>query len=362
MKLTTTAEVLNAALKDLIPIEKRNTLPILGYVRLQGNRLTATDLDQHSIVEFDGECDKPLDFVFPFYPVSDALSGREGKVILECIDAGEDDADGASRLRHIKLTHGTCVYRFNAMAVANFPNLPPTIPEPTISLNGAAFRSMIGKVIFAISREPSRYTLNGALLRGTKDSLRMVGTDGHRLSVVDMPTAAEIDTVVPTAALDWLLKRSEATVEIGCSSETIVFKTGRKTLITHTLKGPFPNYEAVIPKDENIKLTANIASCNEFREALKQVEICTDPRSGAATFKFDREGLEIWAKNETGSALVTLPYTSTGELKIGFSSGYLLDFLRAAGNVSVTWQLQDATTCGVLKLDDWTYLTMPMRI
>lgn len=105
MKLSTTAEALLAAMLQSVKLDKRSTIPILSNARLLGNRIITTDLDDHSIVEFDGTCDEETDLLFPFHIMAGILEDQTGPLTMELISKKPDDADGASNLPYVKIKH-----------------------------------------------------------------------------------------------------------------------------------------------------------------------------------------------------------------------------------------------------------------
>src|SRR5262249_57292178 len=114
--------------------------------------------------------------------------------------------------------------------------------------------------IFFISNEESRYTLNGALMVLKPESLTMVATDGHRVAHIEhantkLPVNGELRVLVPKKAmaeLSTLLNSSDAqVVEFAKDESTLFFRIGGRLLTSRQLTGQFPNYEAVLPRDNN---------------------------------------------------------------------------------------------------------------
>lgn len=362
MKLSTTAEALLAAMLQSVKLDKRSTIPILSNARLLGNRIITTDLDDHSIVEFDGTCDEETDLLFPFHIMAGILEDQTGPLTMELISKKPDDADGASNLPYVKIKHNGFTFALPTQDVAKFPTSPAAIP-PLLTVKGDVLRTMIEKVRFAISNEESRYALNGALFKATSDGLRMVATEGHRLSIVNMPGSGNFKTLIPHKALKWLALNAEDEVAIGKDEQNLSFVTGRKTLISRSMNGDFPKYEAAFPKPENIKIRAKLPSSKVLHAALKRIALCSDERSGAVHFMIGDGGFTMSAKSsETGQSSTTLPCETDGELKIGLNAEYVLDPLERVEDVPVEIALQDGQNAVTITLDGWVNLLMPMRI
>jgi DNA polymerase-3 subunit beta len=264
------------------------------------------------------------------------------------------------------------------MARANYPQVPefPTIAVTSISL--AALRTLIARTIFAISNEESRYTLNGALLILKAESLGMVATDGHRLSFVEKPAetnegiSGEKRVLIPRKALQELqvlLSSTEAEkAEFADDEHTLFFRVGHRTLSTRKLSGQFPNFEAVLPRD-NTKFA--VVRAAELSLAIQRVAQFADERSGAIRMRLEDNELKISANStESGESEDTIDTPYSGEpIMVGFNSGYILDFLKALDNAGeVRLEFKDAQSAGQMRPEDpdaeykYRYVLMPMRI
>jgi len=264
------------------------------------------------------------------------------------------------------------------MARANYPQVPefPTIAATSISL--VALRTLIARTIFAISNEESRYTLNGALLVIKAESLAMVATDGHRLSFVEKPNetlegiSGEKRVLIPRKALQELqslLANSDAErIEFADDEHTLFFRVGHRTLSSRKLTGQFPNFEAVMPRD-NTKFA--VVRSSELSQAIQRVAQFADERSGAIRMKLEDNELKISAQSsESGESEDTIdtPYQSEA-ITVGFNSTYILDFLKALDNAGeVRLEFKDQQSAGQMRPEDpdaeykYRYVLMPMRI
>ena len=159
----------------------------------------------------------------------------------------------------VQIRSGRSNTKMVGMARANYPQVPefPTVAVTTIPAN--VMHTLIARTIFAISNEESRYTLNGALMVLKAESIAMVATDGHRLSFVEKPGEAlegvsgERRVLIPRKALGelqaLLSDAGESKVEFADDDHTLFFRLGHRTLSSRKLNGQFPNYEAVMPRD-----------------------------------------------------------------------------------------------------------------
>jgi len=264
------------------------------------------------------------------------------------------------------------------MARANYPQVPefPTVAVTSISV--PALRTLIARTVFAISNEESRYTLNGALLIIKAESLSMVATDGHRLSFVEKPNetlegiSGERRVLIPRKALQelqLLLAATEAEkIEFADDEHTLFFHVGHRTLSSRKLSGQFPNFEAVMPRD-NSKFA--VVRSSELSAAIQRVAQFADERSGAIRLRLESNELKISANStESGESEDTIDTPYAGEsISVGFNSVYILDFLKALDNEGeVRLEFKDSQSAGQMCPEDpdaeyrYRYVLMPMRI
>ena len=262
------------------------------------------------------------------------------------------------------------------MAKSNFPALPVFPTAGVIKIPSVVLRAMIAKTGFAISSEESRYTLNGALMVLKAESITMVATDGHRLAHVERSgekfdgVSGEMKTLIPKKAMDELKILLDSTdaevVEFAKDEATLFFRIGSRLLTSRQLTGQFPNYDAVLPKDNNKSVSVQGA---ELGAAISRVAQFADERSRAVRMKMEKGELKLSASStETGESEDTLEIKYDGDaVSIGFNAQYLIDFIKAIGGGEVLIELKDAQSAGQLRpalSEDYKYryIVMPMRI
>ena len=353
-------------------VERKTTIPILSNFLLEAEEdrlnITATDLDQairtSAVVKVKkaGACTIPARKLYDYIKLL-----PDGDISIKLLEN-----------HWVQIRSGRSNTKMVGMARANYPQVPefPTIAVTSIPIS--ALRSLIARTIFAISNEESRYTLNGALLVLKAESLAMVATDGHRLSFVEKPNEAlegisgEKRVLIPRKALQelqQLLSSTEAEkVEFADDEHTLFFRVGHRTLSSRKLTGQFPNYEAVMPRD-NTKFA--VVRSSELSAAIQRVAQFADERSGAIRLRLEDNELKISANStESGESEDTIdtPYSSD-PIVVGFNSGYILDFLKALDNAGeVRLEFKDSQSAGQMRPEDpdaeykYRYVLMPMRI
>jgi DNA polymerase-3 subunit beta len=266
-------------------------------------------------------------------------------------------------------------YKLVGMAKENFPALP-AMPHILVKIPAVVLKGLISKTKFAISLEESRYTLNGGLLILKPDTLAMVATDGHRLALAETDHKltglnGEVKVLIPKKAMDEVEKLSgvagsEAQMDFAKDESHLFFQVGHRLLISRILTGQFPNYEAVLPRDNNKSVVLERA---ELSDAVRRVSQLADQRSHAVKMAVSKEGIEISASSpEYGEAKETIEKEYKGDaISIGFNSTYVLDFLAAAAEGPISIELKDEQSAGQMRpLADesyrYRYIIMPMRI
>lgn len=350
-------------------VERKTTIPILSnlLVEAKGTRLTitATDLELSVRTSCEAKIKKEGAGTIP------------AKKLLELVRLLPEGEIKVKLLENhwVEVVSDKKKYKLVGMAKENFPALP-AMPHTLVKLPAAIIESLIAKTKFAISMEESRYTLNGGLMVLKPDTLAMVATDGHRLALAETDHKlagldAEVKVLVPKKAMDEVEKLAAATdedasIEFAKDESHLFFQIGHRLLISRILTGQFPNYEAVLPRD-NTKTV--VLERGELTDAVRRVSQLADQRSHAVKLSVSPEGVEISASSpEYGEAKENIEKEYKGDaISIGFNSAYMLDFLTAAADGPISIELKDEQSAGQMRpLADesyrYRYIIMPMRI
>jgi len=351
-------------------VERKTTIPILSNYLFEAGgdklSLTATDLDLslrtscNAKVKKDGSCTIPARKLYDYVKLL-------------------PDADITIKLLEnhwVSIRCGRSNTKMVGMAKSNFPSLPIFPSAGVVKIPAQVLRNMIAKTGFAIANEETRYTLKGALMVLKPESITMVATDGHRLAHVERSgekfegVSGEMKTLIPKKAMDELKSLVDSTevetIEFAKDETTLFFRIGPRLLTSRQLTGQFPNFEAVLPKDNNKLATLN---GEDFNSAIQRVAQFSDERSRAVRLRLEKGELKLSASStETGESedSIETPYNGDS-LAIGFNAQYLLDFLKAVGAGDVSLELKDPQSAGQLRplgSEDYKYryIVMPMRI
>jgi len=272
----------------------------------------------------------------------------------------------------VDIRSGRSEYKVVGLPRENFPSIPEPDGEQ-VDLQGALLRAMIQRTMFAITQEESRYSLNGALLVLTPHELRMVATDGHRLALVaramELPgIAAEQRVLIPRKTLvelQKLISDQDAIVRVGRDENHLFFTVGGKRLVSRVLAGQFPNYEMVIPRDNDKEIAI---STRALADGIRRAAIMSDEKLRAVRMAFTTSSLELTASSaDAGEARETVAIEYDGaDVEIGFNPQYLIDFLSVCGADTARISVRDAETQGMFSPGpgtdfDYRYVVMPMK-
>ncbi len=348
-------------------IEKKSTIPILSNILLEASGehldIAATDLDVTI------RCGCPSSVAVEG---TTTISARRLFDIVRLLPDGADIDFSLLENDWVELRSGTSEYKIVALPKENFPSIPESAPA-TAQIPGGLLKSMIQRTMFAITQEESRYSLNGALLALLPGEIRMVATDGHRLAMVsksmEIPGVdTEVRALIPRKTLveiQKLIGDQDAMLEFGRDENHLFFTVGSKRLVSRILAGQFPNYELVIPRDNDKYI---VASAKALGDGIRRAAIMSDEKLKAIRLSFKPGALEMTAScADAGEAHETVPVEFEGEsLDIGFNPLYLLDFIGACASDSLSISLKDSETQGLLRpvgaTDlEYRYVVMPMK-
>lgn len=367
MKIESTAEDFAAALKLLLKPENKPLVSVLAYAKVGVNGITTTNLGMTTtamVRNSKGEGE----FLIPFKKTLDILKSEHGPLVIE-----SDQATGAPKLSengepvdlpmpHIVLTVGGAEFKLDSLDVRRFPEVP-TGAAATLTIAEKDFQKLLSRVIFAISTEASRYTLDGALFESGNSYLTAVATDGYRLSKALVHADGELDkTIVRLDALKWLKSR-KGDVQIGADEHGQTFRVGDVMMASRRVSGQFPSWEAVMPDPAAETVRVGITDPAALLAVLLHVAKCADS-SDSTRWEFGKEKSTISAKSiDMRSAIAEIPVSANGEIRIGWNWKLVAEFLKVAGNEPLTLGISDGLTATLWANGyDWDYILMPQRI
>jgi DNA polymerase-3 subunit beta len=350
-------------------VERRNTIPILSNVLVQAGkdvvRLIATDLDIEIVETVAAEVAREGAATVPAHMLYDIVRKLPEGAQLE-LDQGPDQG-------RVNIFAGKSRFALQALPPEDFPDLASGDMANSFSLPVADLKALIEKTRFAISTEETRYYLNGIYLHEVDKGsfLRAVATDGHRLAQAQVarPEGARgmPGVIVPRKTVLEIVKLMEGEdgeVEIALSSSKIRFAVGRLVLTSKLIDGTFPDYERVIPRNNDKIMTVD---AKLFANAVDRVSTISLEKSRAVKMNLGQGRLTLTVNNpDSGSAEEEIAADYDRDpLDIGFNSRYLMDVAGQITSGEMTFRLADAGSPTIVAdpADEAAlYVLMPMRV
>ena len=310
----------------------------------------------------------------------DANIEKKGSVVLSARLFGEiirklpDDmvavsADG----NNVHISCGPTSFDIMGSSAEEFPELPTVDEGNQLVITQGALKSMISRVIFAVSDNESRPIHTGALFEVEGEQLTMVAVDGYRLALrrekIVRASAPAFSFVVPGAALnevDKICADSDEEVKITGGERHITFEIGSTVLVARRLEGEFLNYRNTIPQNNSVVLEANTA---DLQISIDRASLIINEKlKSPLRCKFEDGILSITSRTAIGSAFDTCPVTGDGKgLEIGFNNRFLMEAVKAAPADRVRLELNSSTSpCLILPVEsekkDFLYMVLPVRL
>ena len=354
-------------------VEKRNTMPILSNMLFEAKGdqviLFATDLEIGIRGTYKAEVSRPGGVT---------VSARKLYEIIRELPEGVVTISSNDEHR-VEIEAGKSEFKVLGLPPQEFPAMPTVESEPLMSMDRKILSDLIRKTVFAAGDNNARYILNGLLVtlyaKDKKRFLRFVGTDGHRLAVMERPLEdgkgrgipQEQTAIIPKKAaleIKKLLEENEEGPELGVSKNQMIFKRGGLLLLARLMEGSYPNYQQVIPKENEKRVAVNKT---ELEGALRRVSILSREKTSAIKLVLEPDTLTLSSSNpEMGEAkeVIAAKFGQEG-LTTGFNARYLLDALAAVDSEEAVLEFKDALSpCIIRQPDDPDYLcvVMPMRV
>ncbi len=374
MKLKADRATLLKALAHIQSVaEKRNTIPILANVLIavRDGRLsfTATDMEIAVVEDVAATATRNGATTAPAATLYD--------IVRKLPDGAEVELDHPGGDAQLALRAGRFATSLVVLPVEDFPAMTAGQLPHRFHLPALMLRGLIDRTRFAISTEETRYYLNGIYLHAVESDghkrLRAVATDGHRLARVEeeMPEGAGSmpGVIIPrktVAELRKLLDEESGSVEVGLSDTRIQFTVGAITLTSKLIDGTFPEYDRVIPRD-NDKIMR--VGKKDFAEAVARVAAISSERSRPVKLALQKDVLTLSAASpEQGTATEELDgdrvQYAAGPLEIGFQARYLNDITDQITD-QVEFRFADGSAPTIVcdaSDESALYVLMPMRV
>jgi DNA polymerase-3 subunit beta len=327
MRFSITRENLQGGLSAVAAaIPTRTTLPVLSNILMRAEedevRLSGTDLDISVSLSVPAEVQEGGAVTLP--------AKKLVEIARELDDAPVHfSADGSK----VDLECGKSRFRLYGLPEDEFPTFPEVDFAASWGMGAGDVQELISATSFAVSTEESRPILNGVLWQLRPDHMVMVATNGHRLAKMEREVtgggAPEADLIVPPKALQQVERLFDKgdEVELARSENHLAFRSGGRIVYTRLIEGPYPNYEQVIPTDNDKEA---IADRSALEAAIRRMAVVASDQTHRVRLSFDTDVLKFRVQTpDLGEAEDELSLDYRGEtLEIGFNATYLLEILR----------------------------------
>ena len=349
-------------------VERKNTIPILANVLLEGTgnevTLLATDLE----VALRSRCEAAVNKAG-----SVTLPAKKLYEVVRALPDGDVNIESDKGGNSVKVSGGQFSSKMPTLPREDFPSLPEAGGGIKATIDGKSLAQMVSKTQFAITGEDTRFYLNGAQFVLRPDDMTFVATDGHRLALVNVKhngqKGDDIKAILPRktlAELGRLLAEGNNNVNYERGENHLFFEIGPRLLISRMIDGQFPAYERVVPKgnDKHVEFERD-----RLTQAVRRVSILSNERSRAVKMMLDKGKVEVTSSSpEFGEAREPIQVDYNGPaMTICFNAQYVLDFLGVVESEVVALELKDEVSQAVMKPVgaegyDYTYVIMPMRV
>lgn len=373
MKVVCGKEELLKGIQIVSPVaSSKNTLPVLSNFLFKTDRdkikLSSTDLEIAVQCHIKGEIIEDGGITIPAKKFAD---------IIKELPSDEEIKIESNETNQINITAGKSKFNLMGISQTEYPVIPEFPKDNNFTIKTEVFASMLKKTIFAVSKDAQRYVLNGVYFIIEDGKLKMIATDGRRLTYINtdkIKTDIKGKAIVPTKAITDVLRLLSSdvkaeTMQVGITGNQIAVGIEGIIFLSTLIEGIFPNYEQVIPKTSESKVKLNVKNT---LAAVKQMAILTadktsSDRSASVKFYFGSNLLKISASTAgLGSGEVELEINYKGEAtEINFNPNFVKEVLQNIDEDFAIFEFKNSLNPVIIVPEtDKNYLCviMPMRV
>lgn len=375
MKLTVRKQDLQAELALCQGVvEPKATMPVLSHVLLRagksGLELLGTDLDIGLETACAADVTEPGALALPAKVLHDIVRALD----CETVALESDSRAAAGDTGWVRVEGGSFKGRVAGLTADQYPKQPGFPDKAPLTIPLTVLQQMIGRTVFAVTAENTRFSINGALMKAGEDGLTLVATDGHRLAHANRQVDAQagLQALVPRKALLEINRLRAADendeVKVAVDGTYAFFRIGKRLLFSRTLEGTFPSYDKVIPVGSP---TTVRVSRRALLDAINRVALLTTDSVKLVVLDF-ADGIATISTGGAPSTTVLGEASETlateqegGPVKIGLNHEYVRQFLSVVDTEQVELKLRDSTTqalFGPAGATGYQYVVMPMRL
>lgn len=367
MKITCSKEELSQGIHTVqTAVSSKSTLPILSNLVIETLKdkvmLMATDLEIGIRCIIKGEIEKPGCVTIP--------AKKFGDIVRELSDY-HDIIIESDESQKVNVYSGKTRFSLKGLPKEEYPVVPEFPEEKAFSIKMSVIRNLFKKTIFAASTDTSRYVLNGIFFNTQEGKIKIVATDGKRLSLITgngIEKSVSNGIIIPTKTANELIRligmeETDDNIWINITENQIAFRTQRWTLISRLVDGQYPNYEQVIPKANKIHIKLKK---NDLMAVTRRAALCVVDKTGIVKYGFEKDVLKISASYQGITEFndeLECDYKGS-RIDISFNPVYVLDILKSIDSDEVIFELSTALSPGLIRPEnnkEHMCVVMPMK-
>ena len=366
MKFIINREQLLLPLQKIVNvIEKRQTMPILSnvFLKIENNELilTGTDLEIQIIAIIPSENNSPGVITVPARKFLDIcrLLPQQAEISFSLVDD------------KVKIHSGKSRFTLSTLPAADYPKFSESTMECSFKINAEQLNKALEKTVFCMANQDVRYYLNGLMVNVSNKKLKMVSSDGHRLSVyqdeIDQATGIEASIIIPRKGileLSRLLDDPETEVTVQFSNNNIKVDINRLYFSAKLIDAKYPDFDKVFRQEffNQIQILKQ-----PFKEALTRVAILANEQFKGISLAFEPDKLTISTHNpehEEAEEELSIDY-SGDPITIAFNAQYILDAVSNLDSELAVLTIAGNLSCCFIEEPNeqkFKFIIMPMRL
>ncbi|MBW3661231.1 MAG: DNA polymerase III subunit beta [Gemmatimonadetes bacterium] len=348
------------AVSNVVPA--RTPLPIIGNLLVSAEEdrlsLSATDLDLSVTIEVPASVEEDGRVTLPARKLTDMVRALPASLVRV---SGENE--------HVTLECEASRFRVHGLPAEDFPSFPALDFGGGRSVTAGDVDRLASHTAFAASTEDTRPILNGVLWEMRDGEMRMVATNGHRLAQYSIPVeggAAPKDVIVPPKALTQVARifAPDEPIVVAFDEKQIGFRGETGVVFSRLIEGPYPNYEQVIPRDNDKRMRADK---ERLASALRRMTVMASDQTHRVRFSLAADTVKFFVSTpDVGEGTEQMPVDYEGDpLDIGFNANYLLEVLRGIDTDEVVMTFKAPERAALIQPGDGEghlCLVMPLRL
>lgn len=356
------------SIQQVVP--PKTTLPILSNLLIKAEEgrlyISATDLDISVKTSIEADLLEEGITTVPARKFAEIIKEFPQEVFQ--LDESDD---------RITLTCGKGQYKLTGMDWEEFPKIQDSVEGQVVKIEGNIVRHIVGSTAFAVSGDETRPALGGVLWKVNGKDTKMVATDGHRLAlisitgIVESEQDDEIEIILPPKALNQitrLIGEGKQLEKLVVGEKYMQAQLGDTVVFTRLIEGPYPNYELVMPKDNDKRM---VVDRDVLEAAVKRVSILSNTQTHQVRFDLENSSAMLSAVSPDLGAeareQIEVTYEGT-PMSVAYNATYLLEVLRHIRKGELELTLKTPVSAGLVRPveqtegEDLTFLLMPLRL